>query len=434
MKTRIVTALALGLMLCGCVRTVTTQPYRLNESNSGVVYALPKTRLQVTIPYTIRYTTTLQNGVPAGTAQDVLISKPVALQPLLLPDPDNTFVLSGENLVKDASLDASFKFQVNDNQLLAAITSDAQDKSPQIFQGLVASGIAVAKMVAVAGPAGKAPPVLAALGERINQITEEIAAAEKLDDPGKAVARLDLLLKEQARLQEEVKRFQENNMAKVEEKEMAYTRALDLTDFRREGEWLVADICAPPAMLGDFATAEVPAVRIELQITEDQQRNAKARRFPNSSRPPEPGVVYRVPTPVRVRVTVAPKAVVVLDGEISFAQLGPFNQVEAKYKTWAKRTTQITFSPKTGSLSEYGVDATSSAEAATSALGTSLGKTQAAVEEIRKTQAAADAKKTSPNQLRLNDLEMQRDLLKAEADVIKARQELDQARAAIGSN
>jgi len=141
-----------------------------------------------------------------------------------------------------------------------------------------------------------------------------------------------------------------------------------------------------------------------------------------------------VPTPVRVRVTVAPKAVVVLDGEISFAQLGPFNQVEAKYKTWAKRTTQITFSPKTGSLSEYGVDATSSAEAATSALGTSLGKTQAAVEEIRKTQAAADAKKTSPNQLRLNDLEMQRDLLKAEADVIKARQELDQARAAIGSN
>jgi len=398
-------AIIFSLVVCGCVRTVTTQPYRLNEVNSGMVYSLPKTQLQVTITYTIRSKTKLQNGVPVLNTKSIVISKPVVIQPLLVSDTNNTFVLSGEKLVKDARLDASFKFQVNDNQLLAGVTSEALDKSPEILQGLVSSGISIAKMIAVAGEMPPTP--LKEIGERISQINVELASLAKSADP---------------------------NTDQTEEKDIAYTRILDLADFKRPDKWLVTEISAEAAKLGDFGQAEVPSTRIELFVSEEQLKNANNKFFSETSRTLEPSVIYRVPTPVRVRVIVSPKNVEVFDGEIPFAQLGPFNKVEAKYKLWAKRKTQITFSPATGSIKEYGVEATSSAEAVAKALDTSLSKVQTTVDDIRKKQEATEAAKKSPEKIKLDELEIQRKLLEAESALFKAQQELSKLKSGFGSN
>jgi len=209
---------------------------------------------------------------------------------------------------------------------------------------------------------------------------------------------------------------------------------LDLADFKRANEWLVKEISAPAAKLEDFPQAEVPSTRIELFVTEEQFKNANNKFFSETSGTLEPSVIYRVPTPVRVRVIVAPKNVVVFDGEIPFAQLGPFNKVEAKYKLWAKRKTQINFSPNTGSIKEYGVEATSSAEAVAKALDTSLSKVQTAVDDIRKKQETAEAAKKTPEKIKLDELEIQRKLLEAESALIKAQQELNKLKSGFGSN
>jgi hypothetical protein len=436
----------LSFALCGCVRSVTSSQYRSNVANEGIVYSLPKTRLQVTITYTIRSTTQLKNGVPGLSTKKVLISKPVEIKPLLVPDTDNTFVISGENLVKDSRLDASFNFQVTENQLLAAVSSEARDKSPEIIQGLVGSGIAIAKMAATAGEETK-PALLKAIDARLEKINIELKTLVESADE-KKVKKMDQLLKEQAKLLEMAKSYLKNNAEQMEEKDIVYTQIVDPGSFTSDNKCTCnnkemsactcIEIGAPAAMLGVAGQNEVPNITIELFANKNQieyATKAKNKFFSSQdSETPIDGVLYRVPAPIRVRVTVAPKNVVVFDDEIPFAQLGPINKVDAKYKMMASRKTRIIFSPHTGSIKEYGVEATSSAEAAAQALDTSLSKLQTAVASIKKNQDAAEAAKKTPEQNALDELNMRKKLLEAESDLIKAQQELDKLKTGSGTN
>ena len=437
MKTLSIAAIILSFVVCGCIQSVTTSPYRKNESNSGVVYSLPKTRLQVTVTYTIRSTTNRENGVPTQNTKEVIIAKPVVIQPLLVSDPNNIFVLSGENLVKDARLDASFKFQVYENQLLAGVTSEAQDKSPEILQGLVSTGISIAKMIAMAGE--KKPALLENIGERLKQINNQLVSLvlPKSQDKRKAeLDQIDKLLKEQAKLIDIAKKYIENNSDQIEVKDISHTQILDITnvkDFKRVNECLVAEVRAQKDLLG-VPESEIPVTKIELLVSEEQVNNANNKFFKDDHIPPENGVIYRVPTLIRVKVTVAPNNILVFDDEIPFVQVGPFNKVEAKYKMLADRKTQITFSPTSGSIKEYGVEATSSAEAVAKALDTSLSKVQTAVTDIKKNQDAIEAAKKTTEQKILDELGMRKKLLEAESDLIKAQQELDKLKSGSGSN
>jgi hypothetical protein len=431
MKTHITVSIAILALFSGCARSVTTAPYVLNKRNSGVVYALPKTRLRVTVTYTVIAKTKIENGIASPLPKEIVIAKPVVIEPLLVSDTKNTFVLSGERLVKDSRLDASFKFQLNDNQTLASVTSESLDKSPEIFQGLVGSGISIAKMVAVAG-AGGIPTPLKEIGARIKVIDNEVAALATGNDTDKAT-KIKKLLDEESVLMDAAKRYLELNGEKSEEKDIAYIQILDVADFSKVGNSYTKEVAVPAAKLGDFNQPAIPVLKIELLLTDDQMARAKANFFSDDKAKPDPSIVYRVPTPVRVKATAAPKNVVVFEDDILFAQIGPFNSVEAKYKLWAKRKTAITFSATTGSVKEYGVESTSSAEAAAKALDTSLTKVQGAVVDIQKAQAAAEAAKKTPEQTKIIELDTQKKLLEAEAALIKAQQELDKLKPGSGS-
>jgi hypothetical protein len=416
----------IAIALCGCVRSIMTGPYQPNAMNNGVVYSLPTTRLKITITYTIEKRTETVNGIPKMPTNTITISKPVVIEPVFAADAKNSFVLSGEGLIKDARLDASFKFQVGENQLLTGATTDVTDKTPEVLQGLVGSGISVAKMAAMAGEDQR--DALEKVGQRLKQINDKIAELSASDDDPKKLEKIDALQKEQAALLAFVAKYRELNTVKIEERDAVYTTTLGLAAFEWTGKYWENTLRPPGAQFGDFGDAAVPSAIVKVFATPDQYVNSKKQLVVGE--PGERGVLYRSPTPLRTTVTAGPNNIVSFDDYVPFAQVGPFNKVEARYKVFAKRKTTIAFSPTTGNLKEYGIESTSSAEAAAKALDASLGKVQTATAEIKKAQEAAEAAKKTPEQTKLADLEAKKKLVEAEAQLIKAQEELDKLKAA----
>jgi hypothetical protein len=434
MKTLTPFFLAGVLAFCGCVRSVTTLPYS-GKLNHGVVYALPKTKLKISATYTVRETTAQKDGIPlTAVTNEIFIAKPVNLEALVVPDAANRFVLSGEGLIKDSRLDSSFKFQLGDNQLLTSVSAEATDKSPEIFQGLVGSALTIAKMAAVAGRGEPLPAPLPDILTRLQSIDREIGALAKEPPSTNKFERIALLTKEQDVLLGVAAKFIERNAAKVKETEVTHTWLLDVSDFKMNGAWAEATISIPPKKLGDFEEGEAPRLKVQIGLSEQELANATQSFFASTNSKGQAGVIYRSPQPVRVRVTNLDKQTLILDDFVQFANVGAFNVVEVKTKTWAKRKTEITFNPGTGSLKEYGVEATSSAEAAAKALDSSLTKVQTALGDIKKAQDAAEATKKSPEDAKLTDLEMQKKLVDAEANLIKAQQELDKLKSGSATN
>jgi hypothetical protein len=385
------------------------------------------TRLKASITYTIQKETKMSNGIPVSTTETVLISKPITLESILSPDEANSFVLSGDGLAKDSRLDMSFKFGVSDNKLLASVTSDITDKTPAIVEGFVGSGISIAKMVAVAGEG--LPEPLKKVSTRLDVINNEIVSLASQTDP-KKLDKIAALVKEQQALLTFATKYNEMNTPKTEEHDVVYTVVLDLGDFKWDGiakAWTY-EIRAPGKKLGDkINNSDVPGATIQVFGTADHHANSiMSYKVPEEG---ENGILYRAPAFLRTKVTIAPFNILVYDDYIPFAQAGPINKVEARYKIFTNRKTTITFSSSTGSVKEYGVEAGSSAEAVTKSLDTSLSKTQTALEEIRKAQAAA---RKSPEETKLADLDIQKKLADGEANLIKSQKELDKLKA--GSN
>ena len=412
--------------LSGCVSSVTTNAYRADSSNNGVVYSLPMTRLKTNITYTIRKETRVNNGIPVSSTQTILIGKPVVLEPVVAPDAANTFVLSGDALAKNSRLDMSFKFAVNDLNLLTSLSSEITDQSPAVFEGLVGSGLSIARMAAAAGE--ELPEPLKVIGLRLEAINAEVVSLAAGTDP-KKLEKMDGLVKEQQVLVSFAGKYRELNATKTEEREVAYAVVLDLAAFEWDaatGTWSLV-VKAPGMKLApDINDNDVPGVTIRISGSPGQHANVLARYAVPAGG--EEAVLYRAPVLLRTRVSVAPSNVLVYDDYLPFAQAGPVNRVEARYKLFAGRKTTITFNSATGGLKEYGVDTGSTAEAAAKSLDASLAKTQTALTEIRKAQAAV----ASPQENRLAELTMQQKLAKAEADLIAAKRKLEQLKAAAG--
>jgi hypothetical protein len=420
--------LSAALGLGGCTRSVTTCRCDPNQLNSGVVYSLPKTLLKVSITYSVEKETTTEAGIVKSETYTAVIRKPIVVEPILAADPQSRFVLSGEGLTKDAALDASFKFQVDDNLLLAGVTAEATDKAPEILQAATGAALSALKIAAMAGPREVTP--LKEVSQRLAAINQEIAALTTSQDP-KRFEQLEALQKEQQVWLAFVARYRELNSTKMETRDVVYTRILDLGDFTWAAPcWKLAGVKAPAAMLGNVTDAGVPAVTVEVFACAGQGPD----QTPAMRSAGEKGVVYRVPTLLRTRITLGPPSNAVLfDDHIRFAQVGPLSRVEARYKTFGKRKTTMVFSAATGSLKEYGVEATSSAEAAAKAVDTSLTKVQTALGEIKKAQDAAEAAKKTPEQVKLADFEMQKKLAEAEAALLDAQQKLEKTKAAAGA-
>lgn len=419
------------LGLSACSHSVTTAPYKPAEQNNGMVYALPRTQLSVTVTYTLNKSVQLKNGLPVGNPVYTLtVDKPAVVTPQLIPDAGNTFIISGDGLAKDGRLDASFKFAVDDNQLLTSVSADLTDKTPQVIQSLVGSAISYAKWAAVAGTAVKtlsaeeqaAVDLQKRYTDRIAAIDRAIPGISASGDKDR-MGELKQLVAERALLVEALATHRAANAPVKSEKDIAYTQVISVADLV-EGE---VAIKPPAAYFGLKDDNTIPKVTVALAADSTQKDNARRKLFEQITAEETEGIYYRVPS--RAALTIKQGGTVLFDNTLALAELGPINKVEARYKMWAKRKTTINFSKTTGSISDYGVDTTSSAEAVTGALATSLEKAQVAATELQKQKDDAKAKEKSAEELHLAEMEQQKKLLEAELDLIKAEKALAKEKA-----
>ena len=426
----------------GCVSSVTTLPYRPSGENHGTVYALPLTRLKASVTYTIRQSVAWQNGSPVETNSFIYISKPVQLETVIVPDPTNRFVLSGDKLTKDSRLDATFKFAVDDNQLLTAVSSDVTDKTPEAIGSFVASGISIAKIAMAAGQATNRPALLAAVEQRLVAIDGEMAALvadSSITQSTNRTDKLAALVTEQGALLAVITNYHQLNTVKTDDRDVIYSEILDVSDMKPKANHWFKTVRAPGNRLGKkINDNDVPAITIDLYLTAAQHTNAVAT-YPLGVKGANL-ILYREVNPVRTTVTVAPDNIVVFDGPLPFVQAGPINAVEARSKAFGKRTTTIVFSATTGSIKEYGVTSTSSLQGVAGALDTTSSKVLTGITDIQTAQSTADAAKKAaqaaaaaakktPEQIQTDQLTQQTALLEAQAALIKAQQALDALKA-----
>lgn len=471
-----------ALMLCtGCAHQVYSSKLTGTTAPKGVVYALPKTVLKVTIPYTVRETSKVENGYASSPLQEVLVQKPVVIETKSVADLGHTFVLSGDDLNDDVLLEAGIEFKLNDTGLLEGVSADTTDNTLKVVQSSVSAGLSVAKALAV--PAGtQKPPALEAALDRIQQIYKEIGElvtpdivpvavgpevpsgvdvkvpemqGTKAPKPAKAAAKrpiavrveevkkrqgqIETLTQELEKLQALVQAYQDKNKLVVKETELTYTLTVDPDSFDKSGTDWVYDI-TPNELVKDIKAEMMPKVTLRLKGA-----GAQARQVSEGWKPQDknPGFVYRATATLPLLVQI--KDTDVFQDWISLPQLGHFASASVESKRFTTRKTSATFSSVSGALKEYKVNTGSSADKAAEAVASSLDAVQKSlvdlryglkIEDLQKQKELADAKKAlepGPEQSEveqtLASLQEQTRLTQAKLALEQAQHELEKFRA-----
>ncbi|WP_338277197.1 hypothetical protein [Corallococcus caeni] len=466
-------ALVLG---SGCAHQVYSSKLTAAAPPRGVVYALPKTVLKVTIPYTVRETSRMVNGYASSPLQEVLVQKPVVIETKSVADLVNTFVLSGDDLNDDVLLEAELEFKVNDNGLLEGVSADSSDNTLKAVQSSVSAGISVAKTLAVA--AGMEPPELTAALRRIKQIYREIGELVAFDPipvvaspevpsgvdvrvpetpgaktprlepataPAKAVARksivertlevkrrqglIQALTQELEKLQAVVQTYQDKNKDVVKETELAYTLTVDPDSFdKSKADWTYE--IAPDELVKGIKSAEMPKVTLVLKGAGAQTTQVNGGWKPQDR---NPGFIYRATATLQLLVQVDNTDV--LQDWVSIPQLGHFASASVESKRFTTRKTSATFNGS-GALKEYKVKTGSSADKVAEAVASSLDSVQKSlldlryglkIEDLQKQKELADAKKALEPGPGQSDAEKTIADLKEQTQLTQAKLALEQA-------
>jgi hypothetical protein len=477
-------ALVLGT---GCAHQVYSSKLTTTTPPKGVVYALPKTVLKVTIPYTVRETSRVTNGYASSSLQVVLVQKPVVIETKSVADLGHTFVLSGDDLNDDVLLEAGIEFKLNDNGLLEGVSADTTDNTLKAVQSSVSAAISVAKVLAVPkGP--ESPPELNAALYRINQIYREIGElvapdiipvvaspeappevdmkvpelpgakapkseparapakvaakkpiAERMAEVKKRQGLIEVLTQELEKLQAIVQTYQDKNKDVVKETELTYTLTIDPDLFdKSQADWTYK--IAPDQLVKGVTSAEMPRVKLVLKGAGAQETQVSGGWKPQDK---NPGFVYRAAATLPLLVQV--NNTDVLQDWVSLPQLGHFASASVESKRFTTRKTSATFSNVSGALKEYKVNTGSSADKVTEAVASSLDSVQKSlldiryglkIEDLQKQKELADAKKAlepSPGQSDVEktiaDLKEQANLTQAKLALEQAQRELEKFRA-----
>jgi hypothetical protein len=392
----------------------------------GVVYALPKTRLKVTVTYTVSTTTIYSNGVKSIAVPAVSIRAPVVVEALLVGDRDNMFVAKGDKLIDAATLDTTFKITLGSEQLLTGVSADTSDKSGEVLKNIVGSAISVAKILAVAGTGTS--QTITKIQQAIDKIDASIAALADSTD-GQRAAKIKALIEERKALVDFLGSLQEDNKSTTEDKQATYSTIVDVNSMTWDPATLVwtADVQAPPNLVGVANASAVPKVTLKIFATGDEHTRALTK-YESLSATDREGILYRIPAYLHVQGEVVGQSTV-LDGYLPIMQAGLVGTLEAKSKSFTKRNTSITFDGQTGALKEFGVVTESSAAASTKAISESLGSVQTAVADLKKAREDEKNAEKSDAQVETASLKEQTDLINAQFALIEAQQKLDAAKA-----
>jgi hypothetical protein len=380
MKTARVSVLVVALAGAACAtRTpIVTVPYQPGGSadgpTSGLVYFTPQTLLRVEVTYTV--TSTKGDRVFRGAR----IRKPVVVTPEVHPDPGNRFLIRAAGASSSAFSESSISVKLTDSGLLAAVDAEVTDKSLEAARAVVGAGLSAARLLAVAG--------LAARG-----------AEETVDE------------------------------------DVKYSVLLDPAMFVAKAGGYYEQEIVPVGLVANVNEALLPHAVVRLFASPAIFARAGAYRWRGEVR----GIVHRRPEPLYVEVRVPSGEALLLAAAqiVSFDQFGEFLSVPVTGKTWSGRRTTVKLGAS-GGVTEVAVESKASASESAKALAGAADDVRGALDDLRfnlKTAQLEAAKKLEEAQAenedaaRLAELKQQKALADAEAALLKARKELEAARA-----
>lgn len=313
------------LGLTGCTSCLTLRPYSpptedVLNVQTGLVYFLPKTEVDVKVTYSIyeenKWKADVQ-GNPIKKDKDGNNLKPVAsvniieidtapeIQTVTIPDTNLGFTLDPTDMVRFGVGIKDGKFEVNSDGLLTSAGVSFQDKSLETAQAVVKTGISLAKLAAVAA--------------------------------------IEDTVKERKLL-----------------KQVVVRKVLDLSDFSAEGVntgVLKYNFDAEARRyLGQDAPkgTSLPKADLILTLPKTFKRNASANSsevlaaFGNTNS--VHGVVTRIPAKARVQFAVGD--LVVADSNQTFAQIGGFALAPISSRRFTEYTTGVSVSPTAGNITD----------------------------------------------------------------------------------
>lgn len=382
MKTIIASLSVITLLaLAGCTSYVTVRPYtpadaKLLNVQTGLVYYLPKTLIDAKVTYSVYEEKTWRadfKGDAIKTDKNDLIGVPARVIDLdtapeillvTVPDLKLGFTLDPTDMVSFGVGIKDGKFEINDDGMLKSAGVGFQDKSLEAAQGFLKAGIAVAKLVAVARTADT--------------------------------------VKERKLL-----------------KQVVVRKTLDLSDFtvNANNDYVYNFDTEARRYLGQDAPqgVSVPKAELILTLPDTYQKSASATSkdvvtaLDTENKNCVHGIVSRIPAKVHVRFTVGDLAVA--DSYQLFAQVGGFSFAPISSRRFTEYTTGVTVSPTSGGLTQFTINATSAAAALSSF-----------------SQSTSETASTTVKDFNVEVIKAETARLNAEADLIKARKALEEAK------
>lgn len=371
------------LALAGCTSYLTIRPYTPAAGGSlnvqtGLVYYLPKTLIDARVTYSVYEENTWKADVQ-GTAikknKDDIIA-PVKSENVIdldtapeivlvtIPDVKLGFTLDPTDMVRFGVGIKDGKFEVNEDGILTSAGVSFQDKSLEAAQGFLKTGIALAKLAAVA------------------KIADTVKERKLL-------------------------------------KQVVVRKTLDVSDFavKANNDYVYNFEAEARRYLGQDAPAGVSVPKAELILTlpDTYKANASATSkdvvalLNSKNKDCVHGIVSRIPAKVRVRFTVGDLAVA--DSYQPFAQVGGFSFASISSRRFTEYTTGVTVSPTRGNLTQFTINATSAAAALAAS-----------------SQSTSETIATTVKDFSVEQMKAETARLNAEADLIKARKALEDAK------
>jgi hypothetical protein len=363
---------ALLLPACATKSVVVTTPYAPDAAQappSGIVYWLPRTQLEVAIPYTVQWETIHdvdENGerisVKSGPTRRARVKQPIGIRPVSVADGRMGYRIDPERL---SALNVSVEkaeLELTPDGLFQGVNLELEDRTAEIITGVVGSAIRVARIAAIAGREETEV-------EEIETVT--VVRLLDLDDP-----ELEDLSGSDGFLWE----YSDHDAAREQ-------LGLELVDEVTVQLGSTVDL----GKLSTMSSSSLPRAEAE---------NGKAATE---------GLVVRVPGPVRTKVLV--DGIPVLDRSVTFAQAGGITWVPLSSKLFTDRTFGLAASAETGGVTSFRFSSTSAGERAVTKAGEVA---DSVVEELETREIDAI------------DREIER--LNAERRLIEARRALEEAK------
>ena len=149
--------------LASCTANFSSTPYRsvpVGLAPNGVVYKLPNTIFTYQVTYALyqrRVGTKVDHFVwlDGQLDNDENIESPVTLSPKVVGDDFAVFVIDTGDLASANVVTKSSKFSLSDDGLITGANAEFEDKTMEIIQSAVGTGLKIAKIAAFPGSTGR---------------------------------------------------------------------------------------------------------------------------------------------------------------------------------------------------------------------------------------------------------------------------------------